>query len=276
MLQFLRHTRTALLLPICMAYANVAALEIIAHRGASFDAPENTLSAMQLAWQQGADAIELDLWLSRDGKLVVFHDADTKRFEGTPRKVSDLSLAELQKLDVGSWKGAKYSGEKIPALESILQTIPAGRRAVLEIKCGPEIMPELKRVLQSSGRKAAQLAIITFRYDTLAASKKSFPEIEHFFLHDYKKDASTGRLPELEPLIKRCKEAAVEGLNLNFHWPIDREFVSRVKAAGLKLFVWTVNDAKVAAQLHDAGVDGITTDRPRWLRDQLAAVSAVP
>src|SRR5687767_15734678 len=102
------------------------AVEIIAHRGASGEAPENTLSAMKLAWAQGADAIELDLWLSKDGKLVVFHDADTKRFEKQPRKIPELTWDEVQTLDVGSWKGAQFKGERIPTLESILATIPPG------------------------------------------------------------------------------------------------------------------------------------------------------
>src|SRR5687767_2297202 len=131
------------------------AVEIIAHRGASGEAPENTLSAMKLAWEQGADAIELDLWLSKDGKLVIFHDADTKRFEKKPRKVAELTWEELQQLDVGTWKNGKL--ERIPTLESILATIPAGRRAVLEIKSGPEILPELKRVLEASGKQAREL-----------------------------------------------------------------------------------------------------------------------
>ena len=83
--------------------------EIIAHRGASADAPENTLAAMKLAWAQGADAIEMDLWLSHDGKIIVFHDATTKRFEGAARKVSDLTLEEARQLDVGAWKGDRFS-----------------------------------------------------------------------------------------------------------------------------------------------------------------------
>jgi glycerophosphoryl diester phosphodiesterase len=249
-----------------LAHGSLAAVEIIAHRGASFDAPENTLSAMKLAWEQGADSIELDLWLSRDSKLVVFHDADTKRFESTPRKVSDLSWDELHKLDVGSRKGQNFQSEPIPTLESILATIPAGRRAVLEIKCGPEILPELKRVLRSSKRDSTELAIISFRYDTLKESKKIFPQIEHLFLHDYKKDPATARFPELDPLITRCKEARLEGLNLNFRWPINKDFVASVKTAGLKLFVWTVDDPAVAKELVAAGVDGITTNRPKWLR----------
>ena len=246
---------------------NAPAVEIIAHRGASGDAPENTLSAMKLAWEQGADAIELDLWLSKDGKLVVFHDADTKRFADTPRKVAEMTWHELQRLDVGAWKGEKFKGERIPALEPILDTIPQGKRAVLEIKCGPEILPQLKRVIAASGKGPKELAIISFRHDTLTASKKVFPDIEHYFLHGYKKDTATGELPKLPDMLRLAKEANAQGLDLHFDWPMTKAFVNEVKAAGLKLIAWTVNDPKVAKRLIDAGVDGITTDRPQLLRE---------
>jgi glycerophosphoryl diester phosphodiesterase len=246
------------------------AVEIIAHRGASADAPENTLSAMKLAWEQAADAIELDLWLSKDNKLVVFHDADTKRFEERARTISSLTLAEARQLDVGAWKGPQFKGETVPSLESILATIPPGRRAVLELKCGPEILPELRRVLEGVRRAPDELAIISFNLATLKASKVLFPEIDHYLLHGYEKDKATGCYPELEPLIRTCREAGFEGLNLHFDWPIDRSFVSSVHAAGLKLLVWTVDDAAVARRLAEAGVDAITTNRPQWLRRQLS------
>lgn len=247
----------------------MSAVEIIAHRGASFDAPENTLAAMKLAWTQQADAIELDLWLSRDGRLVVFHDADTKRFGGPARPVSEQTWAELQTLDVSGAKHPRFKGERIPTLESILATVPPGRRAVLELKGGPELLPALDRALQAAGSPPAQLAIISFDLDTLRLSKQRWPRIPHYFLHDYKADKKTGRWPALPPLLNRAKEAGQDGLNLHHEWPIDRAFVASVRAAGLKLLVWTVNDAAVARRLAEAGVDGITTDRPGWLREQL-------
>lgn len=254
---------------IAMLATQLTAVEIIAHRGASFDAPENTLAAMKLAWEQNADAVELDLWLSKEGKLVVIHDSDTKRFGGSTNKVATQSWEELQQFDVGAWKNARFKGERIPTLESILATVPPGKRAVLEIKCGPEIVPELARVIGVSGRKPAELAIISFNFDSLKASKAKLPEIEHYFLSDYKKDAKTGLMPELALLVARAKSAKFDGLDLQFKWPIDEAFVADVKRAKLKLVVWTVNDAAVARRLVEAGVDGITTDRPGWLREQL-------
>jgi glycerophosphoryl diester phosphodiesterase len=249
--------------------ATLTAMEIVAHRGASYDAPENTLASMKLAWEQQADAIELDLWLSKDGRLVVCHDADTERIGGSKRKIVEQTWAELQQLDAGAWKAPRFKGERVPTLDPILATIPPGKRAVLEIKCGPEIVPELSRVIQKSGRLPAQIAIISFNFEALKASKKEFPQIEHHFLHGYKKDPKTGRFPELEPLLEKAKAGGFDGLDLQFDWPINKDFVAKMKAAGLKLLVWTVDDPAVARRLREAGVESLTTNRPGWMKEQL-------
>ncbi len=267
----LNGTVFVLLLSFLGVWPTVSAVEIIAHRGASADAPENTLAAMKLAWEQGADAIELDLWLSKDGKIVVFHDADTKRFDGQTRPVSRLALEELRQLDVGAFKGPQFKGERIPSLESILATIPPGRRAVMEIKCGPEILPELRRVLADAKRPAKEIAVISFNFDSVRESKRLFPESEHYFLFGYKKEPEAN--PDIATLISRCREAGLDGLDLHFNWPITEAFVSQIREAGLKLIAWTVDDPEVAVRLVKAGVDGITTNRPQWLRDQLSRVA---
>jgi glycerophosphoryl diester phosphodiesterase len=251
------------------ASVQLSAMEIIAHRGASADAPENTMPAFKLAWEQKADSIELDLWLSKDGKLVVFHDADTKRFESSPRQVSTLTWSELQQIDVGAWKGPEFKGTRIPTLDSVLATIPFSRRAVLELKSGPEIVRELCRAVADARRTPEELAIISFHFDALIESKKMLPQIPHYFLHSYQKDPATGRSPEIGALIQRCRKAGFDGLDLHQDWPIDKAFVETVRAAGLHLIVWTVDDPVVAKRLTDARVDGITTNRPKFLREQL-------
>jgi len=224
---------------------------------------------MKLAWKQSADAIETDLWLSKDGKIIVFHDADMKRMAKVNRKISDYTLEEAQQVDIGSWKGPQFAAERIPTLESILATIPDGKRIFLEIKCGPEIVPEFVRELKASGRPGSQLAVISFHYDTIRESKTALPELEHYLLSDYKIDPMTGELPQLAPLISRAANAHVEGLDLSFEWPINRAFVDQAKAAGLKLSIWTVDDPEIARRLVAAGVDSITTNKPGWLREQL-------
>lgn len=224
---------------------------------------------MTLAWEQNADAIETDLWLSKDGKLIVFHDADMNRMGKVNRKISDYTLEEVQQVDIGSWKGPQFAGERIPALEPILATIPDGKRILLEIKCGPEIVPEFVRVLKASGRPASQLAVLSFNDDTVCESKKVLPEIEHYLAAEYRTDPLRGELPDISAVIAKATDAQVDGLDLSFKWPIDQAFVNQAKAAGLKLSVWTVDDPEIARKLVAAGVRSITTNKPGWLREQL-------
>lgn len=245
----------------------LSATEIVGHRGASHDAPENSLSAMKEAWKQGADGAELDLWLSKDGRLVVMHDGTTKRIGGVDKKIADQTWEELQKLDVGGWKDPKFAGEKIPTLESIFEATPAGKKMVLEIKCGPEILAELAKVIKASPLYPKQLVIISFNYEVMKQSKPLFPEVEHYLLAGYKKDKETGKLPELSEFVEKAKAAKLDGLDLNHGWPIDEAFVKGLKDQGLKLITWTVDDPEIAKRHVKAGVDAITTDRPAYLRE---------
>lgn len=114
---------------VCFAELTEAQM-ITAHRGASYDAPENTLAAINLAWEQGADAIEADFYLTRDGQIVAFHDRTAKRTGGVDRAVESMTLAELKQLDVGSWKSAAFAGEPVPTFVEVLANIPAGKRFV--------------------------------------------------------------------------------------------------------------------------------------------------
>ncbi len=260
----------ALLLLLLAFTAQTSAVDIIAHRGASHDAPENTLAAFKLGWQQRADAVELDIWLTKDGKIIVSHDGDTKRTTGTAKKIPESTLAELRALDAGSWKDPKWKNEKLPTLDEALALIPDGKRLVIEIKCGVEVLPELERVLKASGKPAAQLVIISFKYDVCAESKKLFPKIPVLFLSSFKEDKATGKWsPTPDSLIAKAKAAGLEGINLAHKGPLDADFVKKTHAAGLKFYVWTVDDAAIAKKLLADGADGITTNRPEWLREQL-------
>ena len=127
------------------------AVEIIAHRGASFEAPENTLASFKLGWTE-TQTVELDVWPTSDGKLLVIHDGNTQRTTGVDRNVTDHPLAELSQLDAGSFKGAKWSAEKLPSLQDVLAAIPPGRRLLIEIKTGAEVIAELRREVDASGK----------------------------------------------------------------------------------------------------------------------------
>jgi glycerophosphoryl diester phosphodiesterase len=244
-------------------------VEIVGHRGASSDAPENTVAAIEFAWEQHADAVEFDVHLSKDGTIIAIHDADTKRVAGAEMRVAETALADLRKLDVGAWKHAKFAGEKIPTLDEVLATVPPGKRAFIEVKCGPEIVPELDRVLRSRKLKPEQTCVISFSADVIAAAKKARPDLQVLWVVSL--EPRNANPPTAEELIAKAKAVRADGLALSATPAVlDRAFGARVESAGLKLHVWTVDDAELAKQMIAAGAESITTNKPGWLRAQLA------
>lgn len=260
----------AALLLIQSAPMNSMAIEIVAHRGSSAEAPENTVAAAKLAWEQKADAVEFDIRQTRDDRLIVIHDKDVRRTVGTRGLVSALTLEELRKLDAGSWKSSAYRGERLPTLEEMLATGEGRGRLFIEIKGGPEMVPELKTCLQRAKTRPERAVIIAFDRATAAKAKRELPENKVLWLVDYKRENIIGRYPDLDKILQFAREAKLDGLDISAKWPIDADFVRKVKAAGLELHVWTVDDAALARRLVKAGVDGITTNRPGWMREQLA------
>jgi glycerophosphoryl diester phosphodiesterase len=258
-------------LALCMCLATIAnneakPVEIIAHRGASHDAPENTVAAFKLAWEQNADGAELDIHFTKDGKIVVIHDAGTKRTTGTDWKVSERMLAELRTLDAGTWKHKRFTGEKLPTLDEMLATVPKGKKVFVEVKCGPEVMKELDRVLAASGLKAEQTPVISFNANVIAAMKSLRPDLPAYWIVGLKNKAEEKR--SAADLIAKAREIKADGLDVAASDLVDAAFAQKVKAAGLRLDVWTVDDPAVARRVAPF-VAGITTNRPAWLREQL-------
>ena len=258
--------------------APLPAVEIVAHRGASHDAPENTLAAHQLAWRQRADAVETDIHLTKDGRIIVCHDKTIKRTTGQDGAIASLTYEELRRLDAGRWKGAEFAGEKLPALEEQLTRIPAGKRMLVEIKVSPEIVPELERCFQRAGVSEQNITIISFNYDSLREVRRVLPRYRTLYLAGYKApdEKTTGakapkakKQPTLDELIAEAKSARLTGLDLQHTWPLTPADVRKVKEAGLELHVWTVDDVAIARHWIGLGVASITTNRPGWLREQL-------
>ncbi|MDB6074640.1 MAG: glycerophosphodiester phosphodiesterase [Verrucomicrobiaceae bacterium] len=250
---------------------DLKAVEIVAHRGASRDAPENTMASFKLGWEQKADGDELDIYLTKDGQVVVIHDGNTKRTTGVDKPVVEQTLAALREQDAGSFKGPQWKGEKLPTLEEAVASIPEGRRLFIEIKCGPEVLPALEKVLTASGKKPEQLVIIGFGDETMRRAKLKFPHLKVYWIASMKPSKKGGKAKTLDEVLKTAKAIGVDGVDLAAEPRMDAAFVKQVREAGLQLYVWTVDDAKLASSLAKAGVDGITTNRPGWLREQLAA-----
>jgi glycerophosphoryl diester phosphodiesterase len=248
------------------------AVEIIAHRGASEAAPENTLAAVNLAWKLGADAVEIDVRLTADGHIVALHDETTKRTTGRDWRVAERTLAELRTLDAGSWKGPQWSGERLPTLAEVLATIPDGKRLFIEIKCGSEIIGPLEKAIAAAGKKPEQMAIICFELDVLKECNRRLPGLRAYWVqntspgYDRKRKRS---VPPPDRLIDLCQESGLDGLDLAHDSRVSPEDVARAHQSGLGFYVWTVDKAEDARRVVRLAVNGITTNRPDKIRHQL-------
>lgn len=243
---------------------------VIAHRGASGLAPENTLAAIRLAWELAADAVEIDVRLTADGRVVVIHDATTKRTSGVNMVVKNASAAALRAIDIGAANNAGHAGERIPFLEEVLETIPEGRRLFIEIKCGGEILPRLEDIAGQSG-KHGRIVFIGFGFAVMRRCLEMMPGIPAYWLCgiDLRRGVLAGEdfLAPVPEALRMVRDAGFTGIDLN-HTGV-RDGVSRmVRDTGLDLVVWTVNDPMRARRLAAAGVSGITTDQPGRIRGE--------
>ncbi len=242
-------------------------VEIIAHRGASHLAPENTMAAVMLGWEKGAH-VEVDVYLTQDGQIVAIHDSTTKRTAGEDLEVAESTAHALRQLDVGLFKSAAFAGETVPLLAEILPTIPPQRKLFIEIKCGQEILPVLEPLLAESG-KLSRVVIIGFNLETVTRSKERI-NVPTYWLRGTEKNEDTDQwIPHDPALVDEAKQHGLEGLNVHYAG-VTQELVNAAHASNQKLFVWTVDDPNEAVRLVSLGVNGITTNRPGWLREQLS------
>lgn len=262
---------------VCLTPLAAYAQNIVAHRGASFDAPENTVAAMKLAFEQGADGVEADFYLSSDGEIVCIHDGDTNRTAGVKHVIAKTPFAELRKLDVGAWKNEKYKGEKIPTFAEIAETIPAGKKFIIELKTGPEIVAPLKEALAKTDLKDDQILIICFNEKTVAECKKLLPNLKCHWLTGYKKDEKSGEWkPTLADVVATLERSKADGLGTQGEMKhVDAEFIEDLCDEGhCEFHVWTIDDPKVAKYYQKLNPWGITTNRPAFIREQLNAKPA--
>mgnify|MGYP000689132833 FL=1 len=237
---------------------------IVAHRGASRDAPENTIPAFQLAWEQGADAIEADFHLSKDGEIVCFHDADTERVAGTQLVVRQSTLAELKQLDVGATHGVAFNGTRIPTIAEVFATIPQGKKIFIEVKCGAEIIPTLLNEIDQSGLTQEQIVVISFNKQVIQQLKIKAPQYKASWLCSFKKQETGEITPALATVLKTLKQIQADGLSSNTAVPAS--VIEAVSQQGYEWHVWTINDLNTARRMQALGVLSITTDVPGSMR----------
>jgi glycerophosphoryl diester phosphodiesterase len=248
---------------------------IIGHRGASREAPENTLESFRLAWDQGADGIEADFRLTADGRIVCMHDETTGRTTGVDLSIADTSLKELRRLDAGLWKGAAWSGAMIPTLDEVLAAIPHGTWFFIEIKSGAEIIAPLERVLRASGLTPERIRLLSFSADLIAELKQRLPDWHACWLSDYRHSLlNNAWLPSRKHVLDTLHRSGADGLASANRSFLDRDLVGTLKGLGKEIHVWTVDRLPPAQQLRALGVDSIMTNRPGWLRRRLAEYPA--
>ena len=248
---------------------------IVAHMGASYDAPENTLASFRLAWQQGADAIEGDFHLTADGRIVCIHDQTLDRTAGVHAAVAGSTLAELREMDVGSRRGQEWRGERIPTIEEVLATVPAGRKVFIEIKVGPDILTPLRKAIEGSAVAREQIVVIAFDAEVVARAKRELTGTKAMWLVAHARDSEADEWrPTPDQILVALTRSGADGVDSDASPAVDRGLAAALRARRLELHVWTVDDPGTAERLVALGVHSLTTNRPGWLRARLAGIMA--
>lgn len=246
--------------------------QIIAHRGASLDAPENTLTAFELALGQGADLIELDVQLDGDGTVVVHHDPTLERTTDAPSRFPDRApwdlrtfrRAELAGLDA-VWPAGRVAGPRcgLATLDEVLQRLEGRTRLLLELK-DPGRHDDLVVATLAALRRApawlddgdgGAVTVQSFDHAAVAAVRDELGgRVAYAWVYD------DGIVPDLTTVPAWVRDLALA------HHVVDRDLVAAVHDVGRRVLPWTVNDAARMRELLDVGVDAIITDAPALLR----------
>jgi glycerophosphoryl diester phosphodiesterase len=255
---------------------------VIAHRGASADAPENTLSAVRVALVRDSDLIEVDVQRSKDGALVLMHDTTLARTTNArelfpnrgPWLVGQFTYAELSRLDAGSWKGPQFAGETIPTLEQLVEVVRRSRSGLLLELKAPALYPGIVRevtanLAQQAGYlqaavTAGRLVVESFNQDAIRECKGAEPSIPVGLLGT----PSPAELPALSGWVDQVNPG---------HRAANSAYVAAIHRAGLRSLVWTVDRPGAMRRAIRAGVDGVITNRPdvlhRVLGERVRAVA---
>jgi glycerophosphoryl diester phosphodiesterase len=221
------------------------------------------LAAFRLAWQQGAQAIEADCHLTRDGQIVCIHDDTALRTGGCDLRIADATYAELRRLDVGSWKGSRWAGERMPTLAEVLATVPSGKQVFIEIKARPAVLDPLARVLRESGLRSEQTVIISFDAGVLAKVRERFSGVKTLWVTDLQVEPESGTLtPSADAILATLRDIGVDGVDCRADPALDAAFVEVFRRAGMEFHVWHDGVLPNPEPFAALGVDSITHNRP--------------
>ena len=238
---------------------------VIAHRGASGYAPENSLSAFRLAMEMQADGIELDIQMTRDGHVVVLHDETIQRTSNGSGFVRDFTLEELKKLDFGSWFSKDFSDEPIPTLREVFQSLSSWKGLLnIEVKnsiiCYPGILEKMMEVVSESYFQG-NIVYSSFNHESMYQLKKLYPE------------ANTAALIEMAfPKVESYAEMlGVSAIHPYFEF-ISSQWMDECLKADLKVRTYTVNSCEEVREMKRLGVHAVITNYPdralEWLKEE--------
>jgi glycerophosphoryl diester phosphodiesterase len=236
-----------------------------AHRGASHRSPANTLAAFLLAAELGADGVELDVQLSKDGEVVVIHDFSLNSTTNGQGFVKQRTLAELKELDAGSWFGSEFAGQRIPTLQEVVDAV-GDRRLNIELKTTSlrpyDLVEAVVRIVED-GDLVERVIVSSFNPLALLRVRRLMPRLDIGLLY-----ASHLPLPLRSPWLRSVVRP--NALHPR-HTVVDGDYVRWVQGQGYRLHAWVVDDADEMRQMAQWGVDAIITSRPGLLRRVLRA-----
>ncbi|WP_035392551.1 glycerophosphodiester phosphodiesterase [Bacillus altitudinis] len=235
---------------------------IIAHRGSSSAAPENTIAAFDVAVEQGADYIELDVQMTMDQHIVVIHDDTVERTTNGNGLVKSYTLDQLKKLDAGSWFDQQYTNERIPTLQEILERYSQRIGILIEIKHPKRQIGIEKAVARIINRFAYSRHIIIQSFDVHALQRiKAFaPSLRTALIIK----------PDAFKLTKRkltTYSSFANCLNMK-KTMINKWWIDRIHSFGMEVFIWTVKDQKTADRIKKYPIDGVVTDNPLFFQKE--------
>ena len=234
---------------------------IVAHRGASIKAPENTIPSFKLAWKIGVDAIEGDFHLTRDGDIICIHDRNTERVAERKLVVKESTLSELLELDVGSYKGEQFRGCRIPTIGEVFSTIPPKKKIYIEIKCGTEIITPMLAEIKKANLSVDQVIFISFSKEVIKVIKETSPQYKVYLLGTLNHDDSGKIVPSKETILDILNQVSADGVSLGQDL-ITEPLVKSIMEMGYEFHVWTVDDIETAKRFKKWGVQSITTNDP--------------
>lgn len=235
-------------------------LMVIAHRGAAGEAPENTLAAFALGLEQGCTGIELDIHLSKDGEIIVCHDATIDRTTDRAGAIREQTVEELKRADAGRWFDERFAGERLPLLEEVFDLVPADVRINVEIKAGTnDLVPALVGLLRRKSR-VESVFVSSFDFDVLERVAELEPEAKVGLLYNIR----------LSKHYRMADLLDCPVYSLHPHWSrMDRQKVREATERGLRVYPWTVNKEEDMRKMIECGVSGIITDYPGRLKKLL-------